>query len=112
MKETKIINIDGDTYYFMNGMIHRDGGPAIEWADGGKSWYKNGKLHREDGPAFERCNGDKEWYKSGGLHREEGPAVECVCGYKEWWSNDKRYGKNNDFNNESWQVFIKTLIFS
>ena len=23
------------------------------WANGDKSWYLNGKLHREDGPAIE-----------------------------------------------------------
>ena len=29
---------------------------------GDKAWYHNGKLHREDGPAIEWANGYKEWY--------------------------------------------------
>ena len=32
------------------------------WPDGDKSWWLNGKLHREDGPAIEYANGDKSWY--------------------------------------------------
>jgi hypothetical protein len=32
-----------------------------------KRWTLNGKLHREDGPAVEWPNGQKEWY----LHGEE-----------------------------------------
>ena len=31
-------------------------------SDGAKFWYLNGKLHREDGPAVEYSNGDKRWY--------------------------------------------------
>jgi len=27
-----------------------------------KKWYLNGKLHREDGPAIEFSNGNKEWW--------------------------------------------------
>ena len=25
-------------------------------------WYKNGKMHREDGPAWEYANGSKAWW--------------------------------------------------
>ena len=35
------------------------------WADGAKQWYLNGKLHREDGPAIEYTNGTKHWYLNG-----------------------------------------------
>ena len=28
-------------------------------------WYKEGLLHREDGPACEYANGDKSWYLDG-----------------------------------------------
>ena len=28
-------------------------------------WYLNGNLHREDGPAVEYTNGSKEWYLNG-----------------------------------------------
>jgi len=39
--------------------------------DGSKFWYLNGKLHREDGPAVERGNGYKEWYLDGVLFTEQ-----------------------------------------
>ena len=78
----------GTKYYRVKGRIHREDGPAVEFADGGKWWYKNGKIHREEGPAFERN------------------------GRKQWWLNNNFYGTNDDFTNESWQRFIKTLIFS
>ena len=34
-------------------------------ANGDKEWYLNGQLHREDGPAVEYANGDKYWYLNG-----------------------------------------------
>jgi len=53
----------------------------------------NGKLHREDGPAVEYVDGSKEWWFNGKLHREDGPAVEYVDGSKEWWFNGKQFTK-------------------
>jgi hypothetical protein len=32
---------------------------------GPKFWYLNGVLHREDGPAIEYTNGGKEWWING-----------------------------------------------
>jgi hypothetical protein len=52
-----------------------------------KSWWLNGKLHREDGPSVEFANGDKGWYKNGEIHREDGPAVEYLNGTKYWYLN-------------------------
>ena len=52
----------GTKHWYINGKLHREDGPAIEWADGAKSWYINGKCHREDGPAVEWANGTKYWY--------------------------------------------------
>ena len=34
-------------------------------AYGTKSWYIQGKLHREDGPAIEYANGTKGWFING-----------------------------------------------
>jgi hypothetical protein len=34
-------------------------------------WYHNGKLHREDGPAIEYANGDKSWWRNGIRYTEE-----------------------------------------
>jgi hypothetical protein len=56
-------------------------------ADGYKFWYLNGRLHREDGPAIEHANGDKEWYLNDKLHREDGPAIESADGSKFWYLN-------------------------
>ena len=40
------------TFYYVNGNLHREDGPAEEYIDGIKYWYFNGKLHRLDGPAY------------------------------------------------------------
>ena len=71
-------------------ILHREDGPAFEYADGSKEWFINGKYHREDGPAFEDANGGKAWFINGKYHREDGPAFEDVNGYKEWYLNNKR----------------------
>ena len=81
-------DIFGDKRYYLNGLLHKEDGPAVEWSTGIKVWYKNGKLHREDGPAVEYINGDKFW-----------------------WLNGKFYGNYCNFTNESWIKFVKTLIF-
>ena len=59
--------------------------------NGAKWWYLNGKLHREDGPAIEYADGSKHWWLNGQRHREDGPAVECADGSKFWWLNDRQY---------------------
>jgi hypothetical protein len=59
------------------------------YTNGAKFWYLNGKLHREDGPAVEYSNGDKSWYLNDKLHREDGPAVEHSNGNKWWYLNGK-----------------------
>ena len=35
------------------------------YENGDKEWYLNGKLHREDGPAVEYADGSKYWYLDG-----------------------------------------------
>ena len=82
-------NILGDKHWFLNGKLHREDGPAVEYVDGYKSWYLNGKFHREDGPAVEYENGDKQWFLNGLCHREDGPAIEFADGTKEWYLNGK-----------------------
>jgi hypothetical protein len=82
--KTNIYMDDNKQTYYLDGELHREDGPAIEWASGTKEWWVNGELHRENGPAIEFANGSKQWYVGGELHRENGPAIECVDGYKEW----------------------------
>ena len=82
---------NGNKYWYLNGELHREDGPAIEWYDGCKEWYVNGKLHREDGPAIEYTNGSKHWYLNGTRHREDGPAIERYDGVKYWYLNGIEY---------------------
>jgi len=80
---------NGHKDWYLNGKLHREDGPAVEWANGTKEWRLNGKRHREDGPASEWANGNKVWWLNGELHREDGPACEYADGSKEWWLNNK-----------------------
>ena len=33
-----------------------------EYSNGDTAWWLNGQLHREDGPAIEYDDGTKEWW--------------------------------------------------
>ena len=55
----------GDRYWYLNGKLHREDGPAVECVGGTRFWYLNGKCHREDGPACEYTSGAREWYLNG-----------------------------------------------
>ena len=86
------VNEDGTRFWYLNGKLHREDGPAVEYADGSKEWYLNDKRHCEDGPACEFANGYKVWYLNGKRHCEDGPAVEYPAveyadGINEWWLN-------------------------
>ena len=59
------IDSDGNFYWYINGKLHREDGPAIEYADGSKAWFINGNRHRENGPAVEYADGTKAWYING-----------------------------------------------
>ena len=94
MQKEQFIHIDknGNKRFHSDremGILHREDGPAVEYANGYKSWWLNGVRHREDGPAIEYANGRKEWYLNDKRHREDGPAVEWEDGYKSWWLNGK-----------------------
>ena len=38
----------GSKFWSLNGKLHREDGPAVEYADGGKSWYLNDKRVTEE----------------------------------------------------------------
>jgi len=99
-KPTCHIYPSGNKEWRLNGLLHREDGPAVEWAGGTKTWYLNGLRHRENGPAVEYANGNKEWWLNGLRHREDGPAVEWYSGHKEWWLNDKEYYSELDYKRE------------
>jgi hypothetical protein len=45
---------------------------TVKVYDGGyNGWFLNGKLHREDGPATEYASGTKYWYLNGEKVTEE-----------------------------------------
>ena len=79
----------GTVSWHKDDVIHREDGPAIEWADGGKQWAVNGVTHRLDGPAWERADGIKQWHVNGKLHRLDGPAIEGYDGYNKWYVEDQ-----------------------
>ncbi len=61
-KEYTVKVYDDRTEWYLNGELHRENGPAIEYADGTKVWHLNGNRHRVDGPAVEYADGSKYWY--------------------------------------------------
>jgi hypothetical protein len=100
MKEYKVKVYSDKTEWYINGQLHREDGPAVEWSGGYKAWYINGQYHREDGPAIEWSNGYKAWYLNGKRHREDGPAMECSNGDKAWYINDMKLTED-EFNNKT-----------
>jgi hypothetical protein len=50
--------------------IPKDYTGIVEYSYGTKYWYKEGKLHREDGPAIEYTDGYKEWWIDGVQYSE------------------------------------------
>ena len=81
-------------FWYINGKLHREDGPAVEYTNGQTEWYSNGLLHREGGgPANEKLHGyrGKMWYKNGQLHRDFGfPAIEWGNGTNEWYIKGQR----------------------
>ena len=94
------VDSDGTTEWYLNGKLHREDGPAIEYEDGSTIWCVNGKYHKENGPAVVMMNLYKAWYHNGLLHREDGPAIESVNGTKEYWFNDEPLTEP-EFNNRT-----------
>ena len=106
---------NGDREYWINGLLHRDGGPALEGV-ATNVWLHKGRLHRsEDKPALTISSletggglggssyvgharkhtknfpyfyeGDQGWWKMGKIHRDSGPAIIKKDGTKKWYKN-------------------------
>ncbi len=92
-----IVRPDKTRYWYKDGKIHREDGPAVEYEDGAEFWWFEGKRHREGGPAVEKSNRYKEWYMNGLLHREDGPACEYPGGTKHWYLEGQEYSEK-EFN--------------
>lgn len=56
-----------ETTYYLQGLRHREDGPAYISAQGDEQWYLNGIRHRADGPAIITRNGAEVWYRGGQL---------------------------------------------
>jgi hypothetical protein len=80
-----VIGKDGTRRWYRNGKLHREDGPAVEYADGVKIWFFCGELHCDDGPAYESANGHKEWWFLNKQHRIDGPAIVRADGREEWY---------------------------
>ena len=69
------------------------------YPSGHKEWYLNGKLHREDGPAVEYADGTKSWYLNGKCYTESDYHAEMArrnntCGGKTVTIDGKEYRLN------------------
>lgn len=84
-----VVTGTGAKEWWLNGELHREDGPALEWRNGSRWWYSHGRLHREDGPAVERADGTKEWFVNGLRHRDAGPALVRPGGLRHWYRNNK-----------------------
>ena len=62
MKPECKISSDGTQRWYLNGVLHREGGPAVIEPEGSQSYWLNGLRHREDGPAIIYSDGYEEWY--------------------------------------------------
>jgi hypothetical protein len=62
---------DGSVRYYLDGVPHREDGPAIEHSNGTKSYHLHGRFHRIDGPAVEYADGRKSFYINGVKYDEE-----------------------------------------
>jgi len=49
----------------LDGILHRNRGPAVIHNDGYREYWVDGKLHRVGGPAVQWKNGDYLWYIHG-----------------------------------------------
>jgi hypothetical protein len=90
---TVTVDEEGTTWRNELGQLHRELGPAVEYADDYRAWYVDGQLHRELGPAVEYADGSRSWFVNGRLHRTDGPAVELPNGYREYWVNGQELTK-------------------
>ena len=75
--------------HYLNGLLHREDGPALIRYGKYQCWYLNGQLHRENGPAVEHSN-CLIYCQNGKNHREDGPAVIHPNGKNEYWTNGNK----------------------
>ena len=62
---------DGSQTWKVDGLYHREDGPAVIYASGTMIWYKRGRLHCESGPAWCWHTGECEWWLHGISYTED-----------------------------------------
>jgi len=45
MQPTMTTDTDGTQIWYLNGLLHREDGPAFIGADGSQEWWLNGKIY-------------------------------------------------------------------
>jgi len=58
-------NRKGDKTWYRNNVVHREGKPAIVYADGSKDWLIDGLYHNLAGPARTYPSGRCDYYING-----------------------------------------------
>ncbi len=106
----------GNKEYYLNGVLHREDGPAREMANGDKSYWINGKCHRDgDLPSIICSNGEKYYSINGLLHREGNmPAIDYPNGDKSYWNHGKLHrtdGPAFESNNQNQEFWINGIEF-
>lgn len=84
---------DDGIYWYVNGKLHREDGPAIEWKDGSQGWFVEGKCHCETGPAIQNADGKNQWFIHNISISEEDYQVWC-----------KNQAKNNMSDNNKVEI--------
>jgi len=60
-----VVHANGSVKYYVDGVRHREGGPACVYVNGTEKWYRNGLRHRDDGPAATYPDGRRIWFIDG-----------------------------------------------
>ncbi len=112
-KSTAVERPEGTREHWHRGRLHREDGPAIEFAGtalrlrlpfgdlrlAGPAdlWFRRGRLHREGEPAVRDAKGSALWFTDGRVHREGGPAVEDVDdeGTNLWWFREGTHHRDD-----------------
>jgi len=107
-----MIFANGDEEWFINGLLHREGGPAVNYKRE-QTYYKNGQMHREDGPAFfkKREDGLEEymWVVEGKIHNLNGPAIKTK-NQEVYMLENTQYDDKEEFTLASREYKLRKII--
>ena len=64
-RPAKIVNDGEELHWYTHGLRHRDGAPAIIYANGKQVWYHLNEIHNANGPAKIFLDGEEQYYLHG-----------------------------------------------